>query len=86
MLRKSLFERDFSLTPRQLLGNQGIDISINGKISLRVDGCGDADEHRDGDDRPRMADAPIDQRDDNGSKHAFVFSRKIAIFGDRSSV
>jgi hypothetical protein len=24
-----------------------------------------------------MADAPVNQRDDNGSKHAFVFSRKL---------
>ena len=81
MLREGLFERNFSLTPRQLLRNQRIDISINGKIPLRVDGCGDGDEHRDGDHRPRVADAPFDQRDDNSSKHAFVFSRKIAIFG-----
>ncbi len=81
MLREGLFERDFSLTPRQLLGNQRIDISINGKIPLRVDGCGNGDEHRDGNHRPRVADAPFDQRDDDSSQHVFVFSRKIAIFG-----
>ena len=63
------FEHDLALHPVELIRKQRIDVGIDGEVGGRIVGAGQRHEQADGDDRPRMAQAEVDDIYDSRSQH-----------------
>ena len=67
VLRECLLERHLALPPRNVGGNQLVDVGGHGKMRRRVPRRCDGQYERHADDRPRIVHAKIDRADDKGS-------------------
>ena len=67
VLRECLLERHLTLPPRNVGGNQLVDVGGHGKMRRRVPRRCDRQYERDADDRPRIVHAKIDRADNKGS-------------------
>ncbi len=69
VLRKGLFEGRFALPPRDVRGNELVDVGRHGEMRHRIPGRQDGQQDRYDDHLPRMLRAKIDRADDKGGDH-----------------